>query len=125
MKETLVSYETAVLAKEKGFKELVSYYYHPDYGIHTHGDPEDMNAKEWRSGYYSAPTQSLLQKWLREYKEVNIEICLGEEYYFFKFGKTIDEFIEQEISFIEGVKVKFKTYEEALEMALKESLNLL
>lgn len=77
MEDEIVSFETAMLLKEKGFNEPCSYYYEDNelYKLaYYHGDGtgfvcnnstindrllcEDMQC--------TAPTQSLAQKWLRE-----------------------------------------------------------
>lgn len=99
MEEQLVSFETAKLAKEKGFDYKTSYGYHNDEELTEHSILQNQgdymwsdeleteiyyieeyspNCKAWdwnRSNYYtSAPTQSLLQKWLREKHELFITI---------------------------------------------------
>ena len=82
--DDLVTYETALLAREKGFDI--------DCGVEQ-------------------PTQSLLQKWLREVKGENITPPL-----FFSYqGYACD------IMGFENTKY-FKTYEEALENELYECL---
>ena len=95
MEEQLVSFETAKLAKEKGFNEACSHYYVHKYGnsgylARKHGklkkftgrlDPEDMKAYSYicRVGKSQphmivASTQSLLQKWLRGVHNIDIVI---------------------------------------------------
>ena len=64
MKEQLISFSTAKLAKEKGFDNYdVANYYREgiNYALNNSGT---STIKE--VGNYPAPTQSLLQKWLRE-----------------------------------------------------------
>lgn len=69
--EEICTYEVAKLAKEKGFNEYVEAFYVEDCNIpHTQG-PEKWN--EYK-GRYAAPTQSLLQRWLREEKFIDIAI---------------------------------------------------
>ena len=71
MEEQLISFETAKLAKEKGFTYAYEFYDKEgnivDFGI-VGGwtDCHDEN--------YAAPTQSLLQKWLREKHDIHFEI---------------------------------------------------
>jgi hypothetical protein len=80
MKEELINIETSKLAKEKGFDIPTAWHYHPKYGLHTAfweeggKDNSNYNSDDWASGYYSAPTQSLLQKWIRE--KHGIHICI-------------------------------------------------
>lgn len=76
MKEQLVTFETAKLAKEKGFDWVVFRTYHEDFPkekaeLQYDGDYDDawideQNWNNWYEGHISAPTQTLLQKWLRE-----------------------------------------------------------
>lgn len=120
MKEQLISFETAKLAKEKGFTQKGIY---PKWRVDgkilvelTNGDEE----------YHSASTQSLLQKWLREEHNIHIlmnvgmydgnkqtfycNVCLfGENLYKSKFRS----------------KTSIYTYEEALEEGLQEALKLI
>jgi hypothetical protein len=81
MKDTLISFETAKLAKEKGFQEPVCDYYNtvePDrivtVGAFNHNYPAHGDVT------VSAPTQSLLQKWLRETKNCNVLIFENPDY---------------------------------------------
>lgn len=63
MKEDLISFKTAKLAKEKGFDWECRYLYKSEIGWEE-GQGVDYNWNSFNS--YSAPTQSSLQKWLRE-----------------------------------------------------------
>ena len=80
MEEQLISFETAKLAFEKGFpqepnKLRVPYY---NYKGEIKGDVTEFLKrylkKEDTTGYenISAPTQSLLQKWLREVHKISV-----------------------------------------------------
>ena len=140
MEDTRITFETAKLAKEKGFNEREHYFYKVKsendielYGCTKkqlvgfkgytpiyhkvrdyHTNKEKLNAKLYRC---SAPTQSLLAKWLREehnihliaYKNINID---G---YYWCFITT------------DGITNinSYKTYEEALEAGLQEALKLI
>ncbi|WP_394749599.1 hypothetical protein [Spongiimicrobium salis] len=68
MKEQLISFETAKLAKEKGFNEVVIDNYGPMESILWKGQHKNS---ELRYLEYSAPTQSSLQKWLRDKHGIN------------------------------------------------------
>ena len=125
MTEQLISFETAKLAKEKGFNiptlygcnekgELQEYFTYESY---SPGEPEVRITdfiKEWE---YQLPTQSFLQKWLREkhnihliaYKNINID---GYDWCYI----TTDG--------ITNIN-SYKTYEEALEAGLQEALKLI
>ena len=145
MKEQLISFETAKLAKEKDFNILQHSYYFEDGEFKEnslkgtngyYGEEYEFNLSEFnenwndkwltkktgdrcfgcskQKGYletFLAPTQSLLQKWLREVKGENITPPL-----FFSYqGYACD------IMGFENTKY-FKTYEEALENELYECL---
>lgn len=85
-------------------------------GVRHNGQPIFLKIKT-----FSAPTQSLLQKWLREEHSLHIMISclLGGGGYMFDVLETMygDK---------RTVCVKeFKTYEEALENGLQEALKLI
>lgn len=114
MKEQLISFETAKLAKEKGF-------YIEDQNNHI---PK-----------YNLPTQSLLQKWLREVHNSFIEVGIHspKNKYFTKknlryfveinyYGKNFNLEMTNKEDFL---KTNIKSYEEALEIGLQEALKLI
>lgn len=73
MKEQLIELETAKLAKEVGFNVLCLNLHGEDLGymgVHKVDNCNQMNAKD----QFSAPTQSLLQKWLREEKKMEVTV---------------------------------------------------
>lgn len=152
MKEQLISFETAKLAKEKGFDILCFNYYFEDgefkENILTgqngyYGDDYEVEFEEFlenwndkartkkngdrcfgcskNKGYletFSAPTQSLLQKWLRENKEHIVTV---------HFNRIVRYKCEIQLdggdsSCCTGL---FGTYEEALEKGLQEALKLI
>ena len=125
MEDTRVTFETAKLAKEKGFPQepnrlKIPYY---NYKGEFKGDVKDWLRKYLRKEdtsdveSVSAPTQSLLAKWLREehnihliaYKNINID---GYDWCYI----TTDG--------ITNIN-SYKTYEEAYEIGLQEALNLI
>ena len=116
MKEQLISFETAKLAKEKGFNiECSRSWIVSGSGlIHLNND----HIYYAKSKNYKAPTQSLLQKWLREKHDIHIETEYKWEYnhYVFHIGRVG--------KIVRGLK-GFKTYEEALEKGLQEALKLI
>ena len=148
MKEQLISFETAKLAKEKGFdingqdvfdlknnnkiinfKDLAVQEFIEDvetgyrdkalnYLKENINRTDDNSDEEY---YLLAPTQSLLAKWLRE--EHNIIVLVdyeGIDGYYYKF-----------YSYKEGNKnydasdKNYNTYEEAYEIGLQEALKLI
>src|SRR5688572_402312 len=90
MENKIISFETAVLAKEKGFLIFEDFWYdrfknlswvrHPgdegleDYIVLEPNKWDLENLKSYQEGYYFAPTQSLLQKWLREVHDIHINL---------------------------------------------------
>jgi len=125
MKEELVSFETSHLAKEKGFSIPVCNWYHhanpsTSYLGETYSEPFDTNSHEVHN--YSAPSQTILQKWLRETHEIHIEIIhftnqpMDEEMWKDCYQVFVDS---------EGLHPYHKTYEKALEMGLYEALKLI
>lgn len=130
MKEKVIEVDTAKLAKEKGFDIPTPYYYHPQYGLHTsffsyeNSNNENYNSKEWAPGYYSAPTQSLLQKWLRDEWDTHIKIdfCVitGEDRSWWSYRLyNISTCTPHPVTCEE---FEYKSYEEALEAGLLEIL---
>lgn len=117
MKDQLVSFETAILAKEKGFSEEVTYGY-DQFGRNFHRDyiPHDYNIR----GLISAPTQSLLQKWLRE--KHNIDLWFGECNLPNKY--QVEDIVKNNLRMAIDLDGS-QTYEQGLELGLQESLKLL
>lgn len=125
MIDELVSFETAKLAKEKGF-DIKTYNYFMGSGkLFTWNEPKNANDVDYTKELYSAPTQSLLQKWLREKHNIYIDI---KSYY--------DTELDQALWENEIIDVKdywnffsdntyYHTYEEALEAGLIEALKLI
>ena len=113
MEEQLISFETAKLAKEKGFNEPCSYKYTP-------GGTTTYNTNRRDMDIY-APTQSLLQKWLREIHSIDIMIepnqdSDGNKYYCWRGRKNM---------FPSTIGNVANHYEEALEDGLIEALKLI
>ena len=119
MKEHLISYKIAKLAKEKGFNIEINQYWCN--GIISDNFQQNVDWNNIAESHISAPTQSLLQKWLREKHNISILIFsyLDGKLNAFEIvdiNKCINEFdiIHKQL---------FDTYEKALEQALKEALN--
>jgi Mg2+/Co2+ transporter CorB len=89
MTDQLISFETAKLAKEKGFN--IKHYWYNDI----------------------RPTQSLLQKWLREKHGIHIVIQ--------KYGNVWSFEIVTDITYSDDIL--YFSFEKALEGALYQALN--
>lgn len=94
MTEELVTLETAKLLKEKGMFTDIEF-----------------------------PTQSVAQKWLRETKNLHIEISYMYENYWTYDILTIPR--HDLIGLSDRPIVRYNTYEEALEVGLQEALKLI
>ena len=145
MKEQLVSFQVAKLAKEKGFDLYQNYFYTEEDGLCSIGSDgeilniydENLNQIDYRYDCngdfwfndegdvfytpekYLAPTQSLLAKWLREEHKMHIVImpCIipSNEVKYYIFKGKL-KWDWAEL---------FDTYEEALEFGLLETLKLI
>tara|TARA_R110000823_G_scaffold252708_1_gene375265 strand:- start:351 stop:731 length:381 start_codon:yes stop_codon:yes gene_type:complete len=126
MKEQLITFETAKLAKEKGFENKTPHKLRRDYYNHLgeiNGDvtlyiKAYVNKKSTRNlETIDAPTQSLLQKWLREEHQLYVLInYVNKE----QFNWEINMFQHGEYG------IGFRgNYEEALEAGLLTALKLI
>jgi hypothetical protein len=136
MEEQLISFETAKLAKEKGFEleskpysrlvreKDVYYWNNPKFGQ----IPPNLSDE-----FHIAPTQSLLQKWLREVHGIYVQ-----PFYHPNTISTCEIKAELEIIRVfaqdgitksitpPSIKGKeFDSYEEALEIGLQAALKLI
>lgn len=120
MTEELVTLETAKLLKEKGFNE-----YCKDIINHKGIMMETIfrTSKDLPKLFYSCPTQSVAQKWLRETKNLHIEISYMYENYWTYDILTIPR--HDLIGLEDRASVRYNTYEEALEAGLQEALKLI
>lgn len=128
MTDQLVSLDTARLAKEKGFNAL-----NPNNSpVYTENGSFDESGHGYvDSILYPAPTQSPLQKWLREvhgWHIITIPTVTGN--YTFKiirvWKKDFDPDLEVETPPYSGVDAyDYKDHEEALEQGLQEALKLI
>jgi len=122
MTEELITFETAVLAKEKGFDEECLSIYYPDNDFH---EPHELSITyrnsrlsfAYRKGAITAASQSLLQRWLRERHEIWIYV--------------MPKLIIEQVVWVNNTDVKegkkewgiyHNTYEKALEAGLQYGL---
>ena len=142
MEDKIIKLATAKLAKEKGFKEKTFFSYeinrnnnfvlcwgeflgrppvneggykvHPKYKLNNHNSNKQYKV-------YSAPTQSLLQRWLREVHDIHIEIIIWDNNTW--SAQIVGDSFENNDDEYEASGCK--TYEEALEIGLQEALKLI
>jgi hypothetical protein len=144
MQEQVVTFETAKLAKEKDFSKPITKLW----GNHYYNYKGELNGgcleqikefilskKENREvdakyNNIEAPTQSLLQKWLREIHEIIVEIKVGFDiedgeivYYYTPFIKRKEsiDFVKHS-GLLTSMFESKDNYEDALEMGLQEAL---
>ena len=129
MQEQLISFETAKLAKEKGFNIPVIYVFDDIDGTLTASYVKNVfDLLNYNTSIHkcSRPTQSLLQKWLREKYKIQILI---QHYTHIKDGELYAGFVyNPNIIYCDTpcpVIRKALTYEEALEICLQKSLKLI
>lgn len=147
MEDQIISFNTARLAKEKGFSGLCYNYYEVANGDpwlnHTVNSPVDYNGvKDTRRILFSAPTQGLLQKWIREVHGVHVLPRYRKEAKMFHYHCRIyaqsrpshhamihyvaPDFsggaIPSNFSGKKAIKRGYWSYEEALEECLKYAL---
>ena len=144
LKEKLISFETAKLAKEKGF-HISSRGEGMGKRVFING--ELVNAIFSSKDHIHAPTQSLLQKWLREVHNIIVDVSLdffnsytkesikySPTFYTYSNNKkrfwTYTDYInsdectkkmQEEMPIFQN----YSTYEEALEIGLQETLKLI
>ena len=132
MEDTRVTFETAKLAKEKGFFQETSRLEIPYYNYKGEfkGDVSDWRIRKYIRGedtsdieFVSAPTQSLLAKWLREEHNIHVTSQIGNLDFINTYHYEI-RYIDKN-KFMCKVNGNFKTYEEALEIGLQEALKLI
>ena len=139
MREQVVSFQVAKLAKEKGFNfseieirdsNTLKVCDNVDKRLNYFGTMEE-------SSLIQQPTQSLLLRWLREEHNIHIKIDdfiddetgIEWDYEIVIIGTDLDErgnyipLISYDMN--NSTERKFKTYEEALEAGLQEALNLI
>ena len=112
--EDYVSYEVAKLLEEKGFDEKTLSYYEDN--VLCRGDWFEWNRSPL--GHISAPTHQMAMKWLRKVHSLHIQIN-------YMYG-AYQEYDYVVINTFSGIRchepISFSSYEEAVEAALKYSL---
>ena len=141
MEEQLINFETAKLAKEKGFKIPTKVMYKGNEKSYGHNNEWGIDEKRLdgefpytNQQWYSIPAQSVLQKWLREKYDIEINITRmppeAIKSSFNKGNKRIKKYNMWVWNLngnprIENSSLFFDNYEEALEAGLQEALKLI
>lgn len=153
MTDELITFETAKLAKEKGFNiplkkgfdskgniilfgKKKDYYITSDIYYSNDSLPREENTTHFPKIFLcTAPTQSLLQRWLREIHQIDVVIsperysngvnyCVQAQKFDLNEGCITQNFIV-EGSYWFNDNHEYPTYEEALEKGLQEGLKLI
>lgn len=128
MEEEKVNLETAKLAKEKGFDwKVVKHYKGGELiyngSLYNFNNPEEQAL--WSVELTSAPTQSLLQKWLRENYDFNPCIVKVSNNGEFHHWVGFPALITMDNMYLVTQQKECATYEEALELQMQEKLRLI
>ncbi len=128
----MITFETAKLAKEKGFNNITTHAYNLKGELGNYYDvvgelpfDDDLTDNiDYDRLRFAAPNQSVLQKWLREKHNFHIEISLGHDeneiwydFHIYKIEKTLNHDI------LSASESGLNSYEEALEIGLLEILS--
>jgi hypothetical protein len=135
MKDELITFETAVLAKEKGFEEPTDEYYNLD------GELVADYRENWPINYCkdfdplgsNAPTQSLLQRWLREKYDTHIKIypeAMSSDKFYILYKGWILRNVKGVYQYVSGednlpLMLVGKSFSATLEIGLQKSLKLI
>lgn len=129
MKDELITFETAKLAKEKGFNypsihiypivDFFNTYKKGTLCVMMEESGDEAYAIE-NSLFAYAHTQSLLQRWLREVHNIHVEVG----YYNSGYDCDVVVFSDGVFDYIYETQGNI-SYEEALETGLQEALKLL
>ena len=132
MEEVLVGFKVAAMAKEKGFGLNVLYYYDGSNMIASQSDGVfDFKNYNLHKGstFKSAPTQSLLQNWIREKYQLQAQVepieirqisSKPDSFKYYGKVKLLGTISNSWVS-----ESAFDNYEEALEYTLKNALELI
>ena len=114
MEDQLITFETAKLAVYKELKnDNQPIVWYDDKGNLTYGIyDQDYLINKLDNPYYTALSQSLLQKWLREAHKIEIFVKKGYTYEWYIHNTHLGDNI-------------YTSYEEALEKGLQEALLLI
>ena len=137
IEEQFVSFDTARMLKEAGFREHCRCMYFPDKdGSHkicqniiadyNVTDDEKYEAGDYY-GYgdcYLAPTQALAARWLREVYHYAVCVWFSKDHekWFYAHGNMDNIVFDTDYCISEYV---FDSYEEALEAGLREAVKLI
>ncbi len=130
MEEELIKIETAKLAKEKGF-DINTYsecwVKTLDGKVIHNSEREDIPEHDRCEVLYMQPTQSLLQKWLRETYNIDVELfsVTHNNIKWWRVYVKIGTSVQWNPAQLQNENQQYKKYEIALEEGLQEALKLI
>lgn len=128
--EYYVSLEVAKLLKECGFKWLINTTYRDGVLVYQKNSLcDNFNGKRYENStvyeFFSAPTLEVAQRWLREIKNISVDIsstCYSEWKYIIR---KINQLNHKDNTILALTACGFYTYEEAQEAGIKKALEII
>ena len=123
IEESYVSFDTAKMLKEAGFRELTKTHYSNSGQIWETAMPDDYN-DDFNCNTCNRPTQALAARWLREKHKIHVGADMA-------YSKLVAEKWIYQIRFTDSIGNPYKCvgwfndYEEALEAGLQEAIKLI
>ena len=123
MKEKLIEFNTAKLAKKKGFDIFNNIYFQKFNNVEVYDEQGKLTKEPKQQGVFiHAPTQSLLAKWLREVHNIHVDVM---SHNINDFWYNLQQFNNESRLIYKTNLSNFNTYEKAYEHGLFEALNLI
>jgi hypothetical protein len=117
-----INLETAKLAKEKGYDESCS-------SVFVDGNPKELGGVQRKNSTYqnqiTRPTQSDLQKWLREVHNIYVNSDYYHGYPEVRFYYDVKILSDDNYNGNQDSDDNIYTYEQAMELGLQEALKLI
>ena len=136
MKEKLITFDTAKLAKEKGFNWKTHRiwmhgcppwedddYWYPEKDIWYERDRDYLCDVPYHEPWYYLPTQGHLQMWLRDIHGIQVYVNSQTKDGNGKYRDYVAHVNGREIN--DARDCEYQTYEEAMEVGLQHALNLI
>ena len=134
--DQIISKQTAILAKELGFREKCIYCYcnNGEYSVNEYSDGSGYGVEiddlvfDYNGMYtdrFSAPSQSSLQKWLREKHNIHVMIGVDDLDWWWQLYDCSANGRLKEYNYITESYAGNKSYEIVLEKALMKSCEII
>lgn len=131
IEESYVSFDTAKLLKEAGFRKLTKTHYSNSGQVWETAIPADYN-DDFNCNTCNRPTQALAARWLREVHGIHVSAIIFMDSANDADGNTVDErnfwsydLFDNSGMIIELSNDRYDSFEEAIEAGLKYSLELI